>query len=307
MNINKLKKLSFFCGYNFFIYKEDKSLYQINDEVDIIPSKYLTLLVIINNEEISMFSIIDTYFICTFYFFDDYEKKYFIVLYNASEKSDKYSELIEKTRERIIFIYYYIFNDFPKFKHINIFDNNFKDLDLDYNKFIKKKHNNYNKEIFMLEAIKEGRIDKFKVTLIDFIQSGKFGNMSKNNKLRNDKNIIIAFITLATRYSIKGGLYPEEAFNLSDKLVQKIEGLDNISNINMFFYDIGEKFILKLKENKKIENSAVINSIKEYIYMNLYEKILLEDIASSLGYSKQYICRILIFLFFTFSCFRIKY
>ena len=156
----------------------------------------------------------------------------------------------------------------------------------------KKYHNNYQKEKLMLQSLSEGNLPAFQFWLTSFIKSGSFGQMALGNKLRNGKNLLIAATTVFTRAAIRGGMHPEAAFVLSDKCIQRIEKLGKIDNILELIQEIGELFVKRVRMAQNFSNSTIIFLIQDYIFKHLNETLRLENIADSLGYSKQYLCRV---------------
>ncbi|GAF41712.1 transcriptional regulator, AraC family [Agrilactobacillus composti DSM 18527 = JCM 14202] len=153
-------------------------------------------------------------------------------------------------------------------------------------------HNSYAKEQKMLEALEKGNQVQFDKCFTDFIQSGSYGQMSLESDLRNKKNIAIAATTLMTRSAIRGGVHPEAAFALSDQCVQRIEQQSDVISVSDLVQEIGTLFINRIKSSKKYSNDAVVYMIQDYIFKNLDKKISLDEIAKTVGYSKNYLCRI---------------
>ena len=151
-------------------------------------------------------------------------------------------------------------------------------------------HNNYYKERLMLKALEKGILAEFRPRLADFINSGTFGKMASGNELRNSKNILIAATTLFTRAAIKGGIYPESAYALSDRCVQKIERLRKIDSIIDLTQEIGELFVNRVRSAQNFSNSNLIFLIQDYIFKHLNEPVNLSIMSEKLGYSKNYLC-----------------
>ncbi|MBZ2404742.1 AraC family transcriptional regulator [Liquorilactobacillus hordei] len=87
-------------------------------------------------------------------------------------------------------------------------------------------------------------------------------------------------------------MHPEAAFLLSDKCIQRIEKLGKIDNILELIQEIGELFVKRVRMAQNFSNSRIIFLIQDYIFKHLNETLRLENIADSLGYSKQYLCRV---------------
>lgn len=189
-------------------------------------------------------------------------------------------------------LYFSLFSIWPEDEEslttTNIIFNNTTD-----NPFLESKiqHNDYYAEQRLLCALEAGDIKLFNQNLSTFISSGAYGKMSKN-ELRNKKNILIACITLFTRSAIKAGLPPTDAYNLSDKLCQKIEYLSQILSVSNLIQEIGYIFINRITQQKSVASHLIVKKINSYIQENITKKITLTELAKSLGYNKQYLCHV---------------
>lgn len=87
---------------------------------------------------------------------------------------------------------------------------------------ILENHNSYEMEKRMLSAVRNGDDSSYQHYFRLLTSSGAFGQVAKD-RLRNQKNLLICYITLLTRQAIEGGLAPNEAFALSDQLCQQVQ------------------------------------------------------------------------------------
>lgn len=116
-----------------------------------------------------------------------------------------------------------------------------------------------------------------------------FGKLSKKNEVRNQKNLSIATITLATRAAISGGLHPEIAYSLGDSFIQDLEELQDIEDIHLFTENILYEFASRVEKAKRENHSRPIFQCKNYIYKHIYEPLSLQSIAEHLNMSPKYL------------------
>jgi len=116
-----------------------------------------------------------------------------------------------------------------------------------------------------------------------------FGKLSKKNEVRNQKNLTIAIITLATRAAITGGLHPEIAYTLGDRFIQDLEELQEIKDIHLFTENILYEFADKVEKTKRENYSRPIFQCRNYIYKHIYEHLTLQSIAEHLSISPKYL------------------
>ncbi|WP_400246753.1 helix-turn-helix domain-containing protein [Niallia sp. JL1B1071] len=116
-----------------------------------------------------------------------------------------------------------------------------------------------------------------------------FGKLSKKNEVRNQKNLSIATITLATRAAITGGLHPEIAYTLGDRFIQDLEELQDLKDIHLFTENILYEFADKVAKTKRENYSRPIFQCRNYIYKHIYEPLTLQSIAEHLSISPKYL------------------
>lgn len=155
-------------------------------------------------------------------------------------------------------------------------------------------HNPYDRELRILESIKNGDLTGLKQSLDEkFI--GQYGIMAKD-KIRSSKNVAICHICLASRAAIDGGISSEVAFSICDNFVRKLEDIDKIEHIQsiereaQFYFT---QFVHNDKNNEYIDNkNYLINQCKEIIIKNINKKIVVKDIAKTLYTNSEYLSRV---------------
>ena len=116
-------------------------------------------------------------------------------------------------------------------------------------------HNNYHLEKRLLAAVKDGDLDRFNQGLDAYLRSGSFGRTAMQ-ELRNQKNIAIIAISLCARASIEGGVPPEIAFNLVDKMCLYVEGMTSITSVGNLIQTIGSLFITRVQHSRQLTHAG---------------------------------------------------
>ena len=158
-------------------------------------------------------------------------------------------------------------------------------------------HNPYDQEVRELSAIENGDCEALKKS-IEEDYTGKIGTLSKNDSLRNIKNIAIVVLTNSSRAAIRGGLSPEIAFSMSDLYIQQIEDAKT------------ENLPLQITRNAEFEYARMVNEIKNskaamnrfsgkenehimaaknYIYRHIRESLSVQEIAEALELNANYL------------------
>ena len=151
-------------------------------------------------------------------------------------------------------------------------------------------HHTYQEEVKTMDYIREGNLEEV-VGAVELLASTA-GKLSEN-EIRNERNLGICSITLATRAAIEGGAAPAKAYQLSDLYINKIDQCKRMTEIFEYrkrsLYDFAK---LVVEEREKRANSRYTEQCKEYIRKYYHQKICIPDIAEALGVSESHLSRI---------------
>lgn len=106
-------------------------------------------------------------------------------------------------------------------------------------------HGTYEAEKEMLRLVREGDLN-FKKHMRIMAGTGRVGNISDGQALRQLKNMIIVNITLFSRAAMDGGLPPENAYTLSDRYYQAVEKSGSMQAIIDINYAMQEDFVQRV-------------------------------------------------------------
>ncbi|QQZ09859.1 helix-turn-helix domain-containing protein [Heyndrickxia vini] len=166
------------------------------------------------------------------------------------------------------------------------------DLDLELSKGRRNFlfHSNLSYERVVLDYVKNGRIDKLK-DIFDYsiVGEAELGLLSKRNRLRSEKNLMITGIALVCRAAIEGGLNDETAFTLSDFYIQKLEERGNLKAILKVTEEAIKDFTNRVYQLNEAKYSAPIIECQHYIYNHLYGNITLDNLAELCCLSPNYL------------------
>lgn len=158
-------------------------------------------------------------------------------------------------------------------------------------------HNSYDQEIRERSSIENGDLESLQKS-IDELFVGNVGRLA-DDKLRNNKNLAIVAITLASRAAIQGGLSSETAFSMSDLYIRQVEqatstGLPIQITRNAEFQFA--RMVKELKESNPSSSGAKENehiaNCKNYIFRHLHGRIQVKEIAEAIGLNANYLSTI---------------
>lgn len=151
-------------------------------------------------------------------------------------------------------------------------------------------HPSYALEQQLMECI--SRCDqKGAVETLDKINSLDRAKLASDS-IRSLKNSLICSCTLFTRAIINGGVLPEDAFNLSDVMIQQIEKTDSPDLLKELEYEMVGCFIDTLKETEKLEYNPLVYKAITYIHREIFnDELSLEKISEFVGVHPGYLSK----------------
>ena len=155
-------------------------------------------------------------------------------------------------------------------------------------------HHSYDEELLQYEFLRDGDIRSVEESKRLF-RTGITGHLS-DDAVMDKKYLFVASITLATRFAIEGGIEAQEAYNMSDNFIQRMDRLDTIEDIYELQTEMIKTFTLKVKNSKSKKKPSDISYVSrqvleamDYIYYHLHERITVEDVASAVSLSPNYL------------------
>lgn len=152
-------------------------------------------------------------------------------------------------------------------------------------------HHSPDSERLFLKHIKNGNKKELFRTFATLSHQG-VGILSRRSPLRHQKNIAIVTITLATRAAMEGGMFPEEAYTLSDIHIQHIEELGEVAKVEHALLTALGDFADKVKSGLEQRVSRPIAVCRRYIFDHLYEELSLPALAKVSGISPVHLSRL---------------
>lgn len=153
----------------------------------------------------------------------------------------------------------------------------------------KKLHNPYEHEQRKLMSIQEGRLEELKACQKE-VWTGELGRVAEN-PMRQEKNMSIIVIVLASRAAIRGGLSAEFAFSLADHDIIQIERMNDLIAIRAATLQYEMEFAKLVNRQQRAKN-LYVKKAEEYVYLHLHETIRVSDIAKTLGINSDYLTKV---------------
>lgn len=151
-------------------------------------------------------------------------------------------------------------------------------------------HNPYDHEQRKLFSIESGDLRQLRRCQKEKYE-GRLGRVADED-LRNDKNIAIIVITLASRAAIRGGISPEFAFTMADNYICDIERQKDKKVIAKKAEEYEEEFARQVMEAKKSpETNHYVEKAKDYIYKHLHN-VDIHRVWEETGINGDYLCRL---------------
>lgn len=144
------------------------------------------------------------------------------------------------------------------------------------------------------KAIAEGNIDY----ITDMHARDSFANQQgkgrlSDNELQNLRYHFVVSTAMITRYCAMGGMELEQAYNLSDFYIQKMDKCSSIAEISALHYTMCLDYCNKMLHIKKrgILSKPVVLCI-DYIYKHIHTRITIRQLAEHTNLSESYLSKL---------------
>lgn len=151
-------------------------------------------------------------------------------------------------------------------------------------------HPSYQLERRLLTAIQMGNKEEALRSLRRI--NGQERAKLSSNSVRSLKNSIICSCTIFTRAAIESGVHPENAYNLSDALIQQIENIHDKKDLENFEVNMVYTFIKTIQEEQIPNYSPIVRKAVSYIHKQILSDLTLQNIAEKLYVNPSYLSTI---------------
>lgn len=156
------------------------------------------------------------------------------------------------------------------------------------------KHNSHSKEMRELTSITNGDVNSLIKSWEEDL-AGVHGRLAKD-ELRQEKNLAITTLILASRAAIDGGLHPEVSYTIVDSYIYELEELKEINKIvplmrkaEIYYTELVRELKTPNKNNLK---HPIVESAKDYIVRNVHSQLSIKIIADELSMNANYLAEI---------------
>lgn len=163
---------------------------------------------------------------------------------------------------------------------------------LSYQSYLRRenntRHHKWDEELAIYDRIKAGDMQGVEISMKLFI-SAYCGRVS-DDSLRNRKYLFVASTTLATRFSIEGGMNEEDAYTASDLYIQRMDQCQDEESVIALYRDM-LTFFTRTMANIKKESvfSKPVTLCMDYVYYHLHEKITTNTLAEYVKLNPNYL------------------
>ena len=159
-------------------------------------------------------------------------------------------------------------------------------------------HHGYDEELLQYEYLRDGDMRSVEESKRIF-RTGITGKLS-DDPVRDKKYLFVASTTLATRFAIEGGMEAQEAYNLSDLYIQKMDLLKTVDSIFEHQTEMITDFTTRMSHIHSVRNSSdhetvdvnisePVLKVMDYIYYHLHMPMTVASIGDAIGYSPNYL------------------
>ena len=150
------------------------------------------------------------------------------------------------------------------------------------------RHHRYDEELKQYKLLQAGSPDAVEESQ-RMMTANTTGHLS-DDPVRNMKYLLVANITLATRFAIEGGLEPETAYNISDMYIQQMDLCKTVDCVLQVHREMFSYFTERMARlNKKNVTSQAVKKCLDYIDENLHTQIRVADLSAHVNLSASHI------------------
>ncbi|WP_294743952.1 helix-turn-helix domain-containing protein [uncultured Exiguobacterium sp.] len=146
----------------------------------------------------------------------------------------------------------------------------------------------WQREQQIIDWISSGQSERL-ATTYSLPAYGEFGTLARHQPLRAEKNLLLGTVLLSARAAIRGGLEPDEAFSLSDRMIETIEAATSISELRNRHVRITVSFAEAVKEIQALRHSPHVLAAIRYIQQHLYDPLSVSSISQAIHVSSNYL------------------
>ncbi|ASI36333.1 AraC family transcriptional regulator [Exiguobacterium sp. N4-1P] len=146
----------------------------------------------------------------------------------------------------------------------------------------------WQREQQIIDWISSGQSERL-ATTYSLPAYGEFGSLARHQPLRAEKNLLLGTVLLSARAAIIGGLEPDEAFSLSDRMIDSIEAANSISELRNRHVRITVSFAEAVKQIQELRHSPHVLAAIRYIQQHLYDPLSVSSISHAIHVSSNYL------------------
>lgn len=154
-------------------------------------------------------------------------------------------------------------------------------------------HNSIEYENTFIEAVEQGNIAMMKELARGAPEGIEgIGNVA-DSMTKQMEYLGVASVTLTSRAAIRGGMNPEEAYDMSDLYLQKLEKCRTIEEMEKLTGEMQMNYVKQVKlEKEKKKSNLHVERCKDYIANHLRKKFQVSDISDELGLNRSYLSKV---------------
>lgn len=161
---------------------------------------------------------------------------------------------------------------------------------LEQSEYDREHHSGRKFELELYEKVRSGDSDGVRKMMSGMVPDMQMAGTVANRPDKQSEYLTVVLLTLLSRAAIEGGVDSEEAYELGDIYIRRVES-SSISDGN--FHNIGFQaaceFAEMVAKARKHTNDYHIDACKSYIAKNLRKEMKVGDIAPAIGISRTYL------------------
>lgn len=154
-------------------------------------------------------------------------------------------------------------------------------------------HSGAEVEARLLSCVEFGRMEELEYVVRNQLPQNNQMGRAAQDSIHSVRNVMIASVAVVARYAVKGGMDYEEAMELSDHYLQKLDVMDSYDEIvNLWGNAVFDYTARVCKIRSLNTRSKLVRKVAGYVQSHMYSPVTAEEIAEDAGYHISYLSRV---------------
>ncbi len=154
-------------------------------------------------------------------------------------------------------------------------------------------HGKADVEARLLSCVEFGNTEQLDYVLRNLLPQDSRMGQAAQDSIHSIRNVMIASVAIVARSAVKGGMDYEEAMELSDVYLQKLDVMNRYDEIINLWGTAVFDYTSRVRKIRSLNpKSKAARKVAGYVQSHIYGPVTVEEIAEAIGYHISYLSRV---------------